>query len=80
MKRKQNLKKHRRLQAIFIVIELFKCLLIFSMKPIIDIVQIFVSNDRLYNAVLELPEKANFISTITALMGTGKIDFLRSMS
>ena len=48
------------------------------MKPIIDIVQIFVADDRLFNAVIDLPEKANFIGAVTALMGSGHMDTIRS--
>lgn len=48
------------------------------MKPIIDIVQIFINEDRMFNALVELPEKANFISAVTTLVTNSHFDDIRS--
>lgn len=49
----------------------------FSMKPIIDIVNIFVTDDRMFNAVIDLPEKANFINAVTAVVTGGHFNQIR---
>ncbi|XP_037937529.1 ATP-binding cassette sub-family A member 13 [Teleopsis dalmanni] len=47
------------------------------MKPIIDIVQMFINDDNLYNAVIELPEKGNFLNTVIAIFTGGHLDAIR---
>ncbi|XP_004523945.1 ATP-binding cassette sub-family A member 13 [Ceratitis capitata] len=47
------------------------------MKPIIDIVNIFVTDDRMFNAVIDLPEKANFINAVTAVVTGGHFNEIR---
>ncbi|XP_067640945.1 glucosylceramide transporter ABCA12 [Eurosta solidaginis] len=47
------------------------------MKPIIDIVNIFVTDDRMFNAVIDLPEKANFINAVTAVVTGGHFSEIR---
>lgn len=49
----------------------------FSMKPIVDIVNIFVTDDRMFNAVIDLPEKANFINAVTAVVTGGHFNQIR---
>ena len=48
------------------------------MKPIIDIVQVLINEDRMFNALVELPEKANFISAVTTLVTNSHFDDIRS--
>ncbi|XP_034475484.1 phospholipid-transporting ATPase ABCA1 [Drosophila innubila] len=48
------------------------------LHSVIEIINIFVTDDRLYNAVIELPEKANFISAVTALVTSNHLDLIRS--
>lgn len=48
------------------------------MKPIIDIVQILINEDRMFNALVELPEKANFVSAVTTLVTNSHFDDIRS--
>ncbi|XP_039958273.1 ATP-binding cassette sub-family A member 13 [Bactrocera tryoni] len=47
------------------------------MKPIVDIVNIFVTDDRMFNAVIDLPEKANFINAVTAVVTGGHFNQIR---
>ncbi|XP_017472592.1 PREDICTED: ATP-binding cassette sub-family A member 13 [Rhagoletis zephyria] len=47
------------------------------MKPIIDIVNIFVTDDRMFDAVIDLPEKANFINAVTAVVTGGHFNEIR---
>lgn len=49
-----------------------------SLHSVIDIINIFVTDDRLYNAVIELPEKASFVSTVTTLVTSKHFDLIRS--
>lgn len=51
---------------------------IYSLHSVIDIINIFVTDDRLYNAVIELPEKASFVSTVTTLVTSKHFDLIRS--
>lgn len=44
----------------------------------IDIVNAFVTDDRLYNALIELPEKANFVNAVTTLVTSNHLDLIRS--
>lgn len=46
-------------------------------KPIVDIVNIFVTDDRMFNAVIDLPVKANFINAVTAVVTGGHFDQIR---
>lgn len=56
----------------------FSILLLFSLHSVIDIINIFVTDDRLYNAVIELPEKASFVSTVTTLVTSKHFELIRS--
>ncbi|EDW65647.2 LOW QUALITY PROTEIN: uncharacterized protein Dvir_GJ19374 [Drosophila virilis] len=48
------------------------------LHSVIDIVNVFVTDDRLYNAVIELPEKANFVNAVTTLVTSNHLDLIRS--
>ncbi|XP_059222779.1 ATP-binding cassette sub-family A member 13 [Stomoxys calcitrans] len=37
-------------------------------KPVVDVVQILINDDGLFKILVELPEKANFISAVTTLV------------
>ncbi|EDW00485.1 ATP-binding cassette sub-family A member 13 [Drosophila grimshawi] len=45
---------------------------------VIDVANVFVTDDRLYNAVLELPEKANFVGAVTTLVTSKYFDLIRN--
>ncbi|XP_055915611.1 ATP-binding cassette sub-family A member 13 [Eupeodes corollae] len=48
------------------------------MKPIIDIAQIFIKDDSLYNTLVDLPEKANFIAAVTSLVTNKNFNDIRN--
>ncbi|XP_017869201.1 PREDICTED: ATP-binding cassette sub-family A member 13 isoform X2 [Drosophila arizonae] len=48
------------------------------LHSVIDIVNVFVTDDRLYNAIIELPEKANFVSAVTTLITSSHLNVIRS--
>lgn len=52
--------------------------LLTSLKPIIDIAQILINDDRMFQAITDLPEKANFISVVTTLVTNAHFDEIRS--
>lgn len=39
----------------------------FRISPIVNIVQTFLNEDKLYHAVVDLPQTANFLGSITAV-------------
>lgn len=41
--------------------------LCFSITPVVNIIQTFLNEDKLYNAVVDLPTSANFLGTITSI-------------
>jgi len=45
---------------------------------VIDVVNAFVTDERLHKAVVELAEKANFVSAITTLITSDRLDIIRS--
>lgn len=48
-----------------------------SVKPIIDVVQILINDDGLFNVLVNLPEKANFIGTVTTLVTNSHFNEIR---
>ncbi|XP_017085754.1 ATP-binding cassette sub-family A member 12 isoform X1 [Drosophila eugracilis] len=48
------------------------------LHSVIDVVNAFVTDDRLHKAVVELAEKANFVSAITTLITSDRLDIIRS--
>ncbi|KAL7744190.1 hypothetical protein ACLKA6_009163 [Drosophila palustris] len=48
------------------------------LHSVIEIINIFVTDDKLYNAVIELPEKANFVSAVTTLVTSNHLDLISS--
>lgn len=53
-------------------------LLNFRLHSVIDVVNAFVTDERLHKAVVELAEKANFVSAITTLITSDRFDIIRS--
>ncbi|XP_030379896.1 uncharacterized protein LOC115628069 isoform X2 [Scaptodrosophila lebanonensis] len=47
------------------------------LNPAIDIINILVTDERLYKALVDLPEKANFISAVTAFITSDHLDSIR---
>lgn len=39
----------------------------FSVTPIVNIVQTFLNEDKLYHAIVDLPETMNFLGSITTV-------------
>ncbi|XP_017124997.1 ATP-binding cassette sub-family A member 13 isoform X2 [Drosophila elegans] len=48
------------------------------LHSVIDVVNAFVTDERLHKAVVELAEKANFVSAITTLITSDRLDIIRS--
>ncbi|XP_017056200.1 ATP-binding cassette sub-family A member 13 isoform X2 [Drosophila ficusphila] len=48
------------------------------LHAVIDVVNAFVTDERLHKAVVELAEKANFVSAITTLITSDRLDIIRS--
>ncbi|KAH8273384.1 hypothetical protein KR018_006518 [Drosophila ironensis] len=48
------------------------------LHSVIDVVNAFVTDERLHNAVVELAEKANFVSAITTLITSDRLDIIRT--
>uniref|UniRef100_A0A1B0AMS1 ABC transporter domain-containing protein n=1 Tax=Glossina palpalis gambiensis TaxID=67801 RepID=A0A1B0AMS1_9MUSC len=48
------------------------------LKPIFDIAQILINDDRMFQAITDLPEKANFISVVTTLVTNAHFDEIRN--
>uniref|UniRef100_A0A1A9WA06 ABC transporter domain-containing protein n=1 Tax=Glossina brevipalpis TaxID=37001 RepID=A0A1A9WA06_9MUSC len=48
------------------------------LKPIVDIAQILINDDHMFQAIIDLPEKANFISVVTTLVTNSHFDEIRS--
>ncbi|XP_060662090.1 phospholipid-transporting ATPase ABCA1 [Drosophila nasuta] len=48
------------------------------LHSVIEVINVFVTDDRLYNAVIELPEKANFVSAVTTLVTSSHFDIISS--
>lgn len=48
------------------------------LKPVLNIVQTFLNEDALYKTIIELPEKANFVSSALALVSNSKFSYLES--
>ncbi|KAH8238507.1 hypothetical protein KR032_007769 [Drosophila birchii] len=48
------------------------------LHSVIDVVNAFVTDERLHKAVVELADKANFVSAITTLITSDRLDIIRS--
>ncbi|XP_020818664.1 ATP-binding cassette sub-family A member 12 isoform X1 [Drosophila serrata] len=48
------------------------------LHSVIDVVNAFVTDERLLKAVVELADKANFVSAITTLITSDRLDIIRS--
>ncbi|XP_068154568.1 LOW QUALITY PROTEIN: ATP-binding cassette sub-family A member 13 [Drosophila tropicalis] len=48
------------------------------LHAVIDVVNAFVTDERLHNAVVELADKANFVSAITTLITSDRLDIIRT--
>ncbi|XP_058985855.1 ATP-binding cassette sub-family A member 13-like [Musca domestica] len=48
------------------------------LKPIIDVVQIVINDDGMFNALIELPDKANFINAVTAIVTNAHFSEIRT--
>lgn len=47
------------------------------LKPIINVAQILINEDDLYNALVELPTKVNFVSAIMTLVSSSRFQEMR---
>lgn len=50
--------------------------MITSVTPVLNIVQTFLNEDKLYHAVVDLPDTANFLGSITAVATHSKFKVL----
>lgn len=48
----------------------------YSITPVLNIVQTFLNEDKLYNAIVDLPQTANFLGSITAVATHAKFKVL----
>ncbi|BFG01732.1 ATP-binding cassette sub-family A member 13 [Drosophila madeirensis] len=48
------------------------------LHSVIDVVNVFVTDDKLHTAIVELAEKANFVSAVTALITSDHLDIIRT--
>ncbi|XP_017150144.1 ATP-binding cassette sub-family A member 13 isoform X1 [Drosophila miranda] len=48
------------------------------LHSVIDVVNAFVTDDKLHTAVVELAEKANFVSAVTALITSDHLEIIRT--
>ncbi|XP_073830918.1 lipid droplet defective [Musca autumnalis] len=48
------------------------------LKPIVDVVQIVINDDGMFNALIELPEKANFINAVTSIVTNSHFNEIRA--
>ncbi|KAH8303941.1 hypothetical protein KR044_000407, partial [Drosophila immigrans] len=48
------------------------------LHSVIEVINVFVTDDKLYNAVIELPEKANFVSAVTTLVTSSHFNIISS--
>ncbi|XP_061396675.1 glucosylceramide transporter ABCA12 [Musca vetustissima] len=48
------------------------------LKPIVDVVQIVINDDGMFNALIELPEKATFINAVTAIVTNSHFNEIRT--
>lgn len=47
------------------------------MTPVVNIVQTFLNEDKLYHAIVDLPETMNFLGAITTIAGHSKFNVLQ---
>lgn len=57
---------------------IFDLNLCFSITPVVNIIQTFLNEDKLYNAVVDLPTSANFLGTITSIASHPMFNVLES--
>lgn len=58
------------------LLQLFFFKLLFSITPITHIVQMFLNEDKLFHAIVDLPQTANFLGTITSIATHPKFSVL----
>lgn len=49
---------------------------LFRVTPIVNVVQTFLNEDKLYNAIVDLPENMNFLGAITTVATHPKFSVL----